>query len=289
MMMTVKQVSSLTGVSIRTLQYYDEIGLLKPTQTTDAGYRLYDGAALEKLQQIMFFKELDFTLRDIKTIMDDPAFDKAAAFAKQRELIQLKRDRLSALLGLLDKLIKGEACMDFQEFDMSRYYRVLNDFKNTHTDAIIARLGSLERFDEMALELQKNESGIAAMAEQQFGSVEGYTKAMEKNLAAFLEDGPAVDPASAEELARQTDTLTQNLTALAGRDVASSEVRQAARALMEFVNACNGGMDMGENYWPFMAETYLTNPVFIEATDRKYGAGASRFIGRAIQAALDRP
>ena len=139
-MMTVKQVSSLTGVSARTLQFYDEIGLFKPTQVTDAGYRLYDESALEELQQILFFKELDFTLKEIKIIMDDPQFNKAAAFEKQRELIRIKRDRLNALLGLLDKLLKGEKCMEFKDFDMSEYFRVLADFKNTHTDEIVKQL-----------------------------------------------------------------------------------------------------------------------------------------------------
>ncbi|MCQ5128776.1 MerR family transcriptional regulator [Butyricicoccus faecihominis] len=285
-MMTVKQVSLLTGVSIRSLQFYDEIGLLKPTQTTAAGYRLYDDAALEKLQQILFFKELEFTLKEIKTIMSEPAFDKAAAFAKQRELLELKRDRLSAMLGLLDKLIKGEACMDFKTFDMREYYRILDDFKRTHTEAITTRLGSMERFDEMVRELQGNENEIAEMAEKQFGSLSGYTNAMEKNLAAFLENGPSVSPADAEGLSRKTDELTQRLTALQDRDENAAEVRSAVGELIEFVNACNGDMEMGENYWPFMAELYLSNPAFIQATDQKYGAGASRFIGRAIRAYL---
>lgn len=287
-MMTVKQVSLLTGVSIRSLQFYDEIGLLKPTQTTAAGYRLYDDGALEKLQQILFFKELDFTLKEIKTIMSDPAFDKAAAFAKQRELIELKRDRLSALLGLLDKLIKGEACMDFKTFDMREYYRILGDFKRTHTEAITTRLGSMERFDEMVRELHGNENEIAAMAKKQFGSLSDYTNAMEKNLAAFLENGPSVSPVDAEALSRQTDELTQRLTALQGRDENAAEVRAAVGALIEFVNACNGDMEMGENYWPFLAELYLSTPAFIQATDQKYGAGASHFIGRAIRAYLGR-
>lgn len=88
MMMTVKQVSVLTGVSVRTLQFYDEIGLLKPTQMTESGYRLYDESALEVLQQILFFKELDFTLKEIKVIMENPQFDKKAAFEKQKELIR---------------------------------------------------------------------------------------------------------------------------------------------------------------------------------------------------------
>ena len=69
-MKTVKEVSMITGVSIRTLRYYDEIGLLKPTELTESGYRLYDNKALEKLQEILFFRELEIPLTDIKKIMD---------------------------------------------------------------------------------------------------------------------------------------------------------------------------------------------------------------------------
>ena len=128
-MMTVKQVSSLTGVSVRALQFYDEIGLFKPSEVTDAGYRLCDDRALEVLQQILFFKELDFTLKEIKGILESPGFDKTETFKKQRELIQMKRDRLTSLLGLLDKLIQGESCMDFSNFDMERYFTVLEELK----------------------------------------------------------------------------------------------------------------------------------------------------------------
>ena len=75
-MKTVKEVSMITGVSIRTLRYYDEIGLLRPTELTETGYRLYDNKALEKLQEILFFRELEIPLIDIKKIMDTPNFNK---------------------------------------------------------------------------------------------------------------------------------------------------------------------------------------------------------------------
>ena len=74
-MMTVKQVSELTGVSVRTLQYYDRIGLLPPAEYTEAGYRLYDDSALERLQQVLLFRELEFPLKEIKSILESPAFD----------------------------------------------------------------------------------------------------------------------------------------------------------------------------------------------------------------------
>ena len=75
-MKTVKEVSMITGVRIRTLRYYDEIGLLRPTELTETGYRLYDNKALEKLQEILFFRELEIPLIDIKKIMDTPNFNK---------------------------------------------------------------------------------------------------------------------------------------------------------------------------------------------------------------------
>ena len=78
-MKTVKDVSEISRVSIRTLRYYDEIGLLNPTELSDAGYRLYDSKALERLREIMFFKELEIPLEDINKIMDSPNYDKEQA------------------------------------------------------------------------------------------------------------------------------------------------------------------------------------------------------------------
>jgi len=75
-MRTVKEISELTGISVRTLHYYDEIGLLKPTQKSDAGYRLYDDRALEILQQILFFREFDIPLKEIKAVLENPALER---------------------------------------------------------------------------------------------------------------------------------------------------------------------------------------------------------------------
>ena len=83
-MKTVKDVSDITGISIRTLRYYDEIGLLKPTKLTESGYRLYDNKALEQLQEIMFFRELEIPLMDIKKIMENPNYDKEQVLLAQR-------------------------------------------------------------------------------------------------------------------------------------------------------------------------------------------------------------
>lgn len=120
-MMTVKRVSDLTGVSVRTLQYYDKIGLLSPTELTDAGYRLYDDTALERLQQILLFRELEFPLKEIKAILDSPNFDGKKALSQQIELLELKKQHLENLINFARgiKMI-GVRSVDFSAFDRTK-------------------------------------------------------------------------------------------------------------------------------------------------------------------------
>ena len=120
-MMTVKEVSELTGVSIRTLRYYDEIGLLPPAAHTEGGYRLYDDTALERLQQILLFRELEFPLKDIVSIVSSPDFDRKKALEQQIELLELKKQRLEYLIAFARgiKLI-GVRAVDFSAFDRSK-------------------------------------------------------------------------------------------------------------------------------------------------------------------------
>ena len=120
-MKTVKEVSELTGVSIRTLHYYDSIGLLRPTEITESGYRLYDDTALERLQQILLFRELQFPLKEIKEILDSPNFDKDKCLEQQITLLQLKKEHLENLIDLARgiKLI-GVKKLDFKAFDTSK-------------------------------------------------------------------------------------------------------------------------------------------------------------------------
>lgn len=115
-MMTVNEVSKLTGVSIRTLQYYDQIGLLNPAGRTEAGYRLYDDAALERLQQILLFRELEFLLKDIRKILQSPSFDRIKALEQQITLLTMKKQHLEDLISLAIKTTGGN-CMEFTAFD----------------------------------------------------------------------------------------------------------------------------------------------------------------------------
>ena len=120
-MMTVQKVSQLTGVSIRTLQYYDRIGLLPPTEYTDAGYRLYDDKALETLQQILLFRELEFPLKDIGKIIGSPDFDRNKALEQQIELLTLKKEHIENLIDLARGIkLLGVRHLKFDAFDTKK-------------------------------------------------------------------------------------------------------------------------------------------------------------------------
>ena len=120
-MITVHKVSKLTGLSVRTLQYYDEIGLLPPARYTEAGYRLYDDAAIERLQQIMLFRELEFPLKEIKRILDSPDFDRNKALEQHITLLTLKREHIDNLIRMAQTVkLTGGVTMDFEAFDKKK-------------------------------------------------------------------------------------------------------------------------------------------------------------------------
>lgn len=120
-MMTVHEVSKISGVSIRTLHHYDQIGLLKAVKVTEAGYRLYDETSLERLQHILLFKELKFPLRDIKEILDSPGFDRSKALEQQIQMLELQKEHLQNLIDLAKgiKMI-GVKYMNFGAFDTKK-------------------------------------------------------------------------------------------------------------------------------------------------------------------------
>lgn len=131
-MRTVNEVSKLSGVSIRTLHYYDKIGLLKPTEVTTSGYRLYDDTALERLQNILLFRELQFPLKDIGFILDSPVFDRNKALEQQIELLLLKKEHLENLIDLARgiKMI-GVKKLDFSVFDTKKIDEYARQAKET--------------------------------------------------------------------------------------------------------------------------------------------------------------
>lgn len=142
--MRINEVAKLTGVTVRTLHYYDQIGLLKPSRITEAGYRLYDREALAELQQILFFRELDFSLQGIREIMGKPGYDRREALEKHREMLLKKRERLEGLISLVDRILKGENDMSFQEFDKTE----IEDMKEKYAAEVRERWGGTAAYQE---------------------------------------------------------------------------------------------------------------------------------------------
>lgn len=116
MKLSISEMAKLSFVSVRTLQYYDEIGLLKPVEVKKNGYRYYNEESLSTLQVILFYKELEFSLKDIINIMTQPHYNKKQALKKQKELLILKEKRLKRIIKLVDNRLKGDSNMSFKEF-----------------------------------------------------------------------------------------------------------------------------------------------------------------------------
>ena len=140
MKMTIKEFANLSGVSVRTLHYYDEIGLLKPSFVDDqTGYRFYDEISLERMQEIMFYRELDFSLKRIQEILSSPNYDTRKAFEEQKRLLTLKKERLERIISAVDHAMKGENVM--KVFDNNEFEKSCNQYeaevkeKWGHTDA----------------------------------------------------------------------------------------------------------------------------------------------------------
>ena len=281
-MLTTSQVSELTGISTRTLQYYDEINLLKPSALTPSGYRLYNDEALQELQQILFFKELGFKLKEIKEILRKPEFDRIKSFKKQKELLLLKRNRIDRLVELLSRLEKGEKCMSFKEFDLSEYIHALEDFKVNQTDTIIKHWGSIYNFDLFIQKIKDDEENVAKLAIQHFGSIEKYTEEMKYNLEHFSEIMDKEWNEETEKIAVQSDLLYDKLTADLTCDVSSPQMQEIVYEILEFIKKQSSSVTLDKPLINILIDSY-SNDYVKNITDKKYGDGASDYIVKAFR------
>ena len=194
-MMTVSEVSRLTGVSIRTLQYYDKIGLLHPNGHTEAGYRLYDDTALAALQQILLFREMEFPLKDIRQIMTQPGFDRQKALVQQMELLMLKKQRLENLIDLARRMQQtGGKPMDFTAFDTTKLEEYARQAKQAW--------GATPEYQEC-------EEKSAKRTPQESNTINAQLMAI---VAAFgtLQTRPAQDPAVQAQVKTLKDFITRH-------------------------------------------------------------------------------
>ncbi|KEH99392.1 MerR family transcriptional regulator [Clostridium botulinum C/D str. BKT12695] len=288
-MRTVKQVSDLTGISVRSLHYYDEIGLLKPSEITEAGYRLYDEEDIKILQQILFFKEIVIPLKEVKKIMFSPCFDKMEALKNQKKLLILKRKRLNGLIELINKTLKGESTMSFKEFDMSEYFNVLEEFKTQNEDKIIKLYGSVDKYNELIEGIKSKEGKIAKMAIKKYGSIQKYAKAVKKNFnSGMLNLAEQYDKFKKDLLDDNNPKLKElykKLVSDLNKDPSSNEIQQIAG---EITNTTKKdyeifNMKKGDDHWYYMVQIFFVYSDWMKEVDKKYGSGASKFIGEALK------
>lgn len=271
-MRTVKEISEITGISIRALRYYDEIGLLKPTTLTEANYRLYDDEALEKLQQILFFRELELPLIDIKSILENPNYDKTQVLGIQKLLLEIKRNRLNGIIDSITRIMEGISTTNFEIFaddDIQKMVeQAVKRLSENDPSEQLTRFGSIEKYGEYVTAVLKNEY-IAN------GMIKGYGS-QEKAVQAFISG--VWDKTSRKD--DEDKIYHQIIEAKNTKDEVLE--KQAIKRLEEHWKEIAKSEDVCTALLK-IAEVYLQNDELIKETDNRWGKGSSKFIGQAIQ------
>ena len=276
-MRTVKEISELTGISVRTLHYYDEIGLLKPTEKSDAGYRLYDDKALETLQQILFFREFDISLKEIKAVLDNPALERNQILQVQRKMLVTKKERMERLIASIDDILKGENKMHFTIFTKTEveemFQTMLEHMPENMRNIAIKEFGSIEQWKKHYMEVVSSE-------EMQ----KGYAKVVEwyggKDKFLSVARTP-VSKEVAESYNKRIEAILQKLIAKQNCDIDSFEVKELVG---EYGFVMKQLAQIKEEKGFMMAQTqYYRNEQINPMIDEKYGEGASDFFAQAIE------
>lgn len=264
-MKTVKDVSEITGVSIRTLRYYDEIGLLKPTELTEAGYRLYDNKALEKLQEIMFFRELEIPLADIKEMMENPDYDREQALSAQKTLLEHKRNRLNGIIELIADVTKGVNTMSFEAFNNEDVQKIIDHtlscMSKESIDMQVEEYGSMEKFREHLSSGFANEQVVADLLKW-YGSME---KAMEAVMQA------TGDPGEIKEEQEENEKIYRRF--MAAKENGDKELEHSAVEMLAENYKKMFALDNARNILLDLAKEYLQNGKLAEVTDSQFEIG----------------
>ncbi len=309
-MKTVKEVSRLTGISVRTLHYYDEIGLFRPTEVKETGYRFYDDEAIDKLGQILVFRELDLPLADIKLIMDNPDLDRNAVLARQREMLCVKQQRIERIIAGIDEMMKGDQNMDLTVFDETQIRTMFTDMLQNMSGSLkqifVDTYGSIEAWENHMMEaasdekVQKNYAKVVEWYGGKEATKEGGREtAKEDGKEAVMEGGKEAVNEDGKEAAKEfiknqpnseifaayrnrIDDIQRRIVEKIGTDVASFEVRQligeydfVAKQLYQIKDARPILLDI--------AKGYREDEKLIAGLDSVYGSGSAKYIGEAIE------
>lgn len=199
MKLQIKEFAELTGVSVRTLHYYDEIGLLKPSFVDEQnGYRFYDENSLERMQEILFYRELDFPLKSIAEILASPNYDKQKALAEQKRLLTIKKNRLERLIAALEQAEKGEITMS--AFDNSEYETARQQYE----DEAKQRWGDTDAYKE-------SQAKKAGYSKDKWNDVLAGMNGVFAEFAACKKCGDGADSDTAQQLVKKLqDYITSN-------------------------------------------------------------------------------
>ena len=274
-MKTVKEVSMITGVSIRTLRYYDEIGLLKPTELTETGYRLYDNKALEKLQEILFFKELEIPLTTIKEIMDTPNYDKEQVLIAQKNLLEQKRNHLNGIIELITDVMKGVNTMSFEAFSKDEVQKIVNHtlecMSKEKVDEQVQKFGSLEKYKEYISSGFQNEQAMADLMKW-YGSKEKIMEAIMQSTG------------DTEEIKQEQDENTKIYKLfMAAKESNDMDMERSAVEMLAENYKKMFALDNARSILLDLSKEYLQNSKLAEATDSQFGIGCSEYIANAIK------
>lgn len=282
-MRTVKELSQLTGISVRALHYYDEIGLLKPTEKSGAGYRLYDDKALETLQQILFFREFDIPLKEIKAVMENPVLEKKQILEMQRKMLTAKKERMERLIASIDDILKGENGMNFEVFTRTELEEmadtILANMKEEQRAVFVKKYGSMEAWRSDFLKKASSEE-----VQKNYQKIIEWYGSKEKALETVKQPGNSdLFPAYQKRL----DAVMKQLAEKKGEDVGSWEVKELI-GQYDFLTKQMYQMEDATGIMTELADAFLNNPELQKAQDDVYGEGVAEYIGRAIRAFYSR-
>ena len=195
MKMQIKEFAEFTGVSVRTLHYYDEIGLLRPAFVDKStGYRFYDENSLLRMQEILFYRELDFSLKSIGEILSSPNYDKNKALKEQKHLLTLKKERLERLISAIDDAVKGENVM--KAFDNSEFEK--------HKAEAKEKWGKTDAYQEHAEKTK-------GYSKQKWTDLAEGMDSIMGEFAVAMKNGEKADSAAVQELVKKLQShITEN-------------------------------------------------------------------------------
>ena len=277
-MRTVKEISELTGISARTLHYYDEIGLFKPTDKNEAGYWLYDDKALETLQEILFFREFDIPLKEIKSVMENPALDRNQILRMQRKMLVAKKERLERLIASMDDILKGDNKMDFAVFnkeEIEEMFQAMTEHMPAELrKTAVEEFGGVNEWKEHYIqtvsseEMQRNYAKVV----EWYGGKEAYLSAVKNPVSKEV----------VESYNRRVDAVLRKLMDKKGYAPDSFEVKEA---VAEYGFVMKQFTQIKEEKEMMLAQAaFYRNEKARVITDEKYGEGAAEFFAQALEA-----